>query len=1261
MRKMLVGIGLLAFFLGCKEQNPQQGSRGDKAAPLDIKDREYVCRVTKVPPMVDGDLTDVCWAKAQASPVFFTLGPCPERAPERMRIRFLCDDANLYVAVDAHSRPGHVPAAKQERARDDRVFQDDSVELFIHTSPAAKDYYHFMLNCDNAILDAHNDPSLPPEKDVRTQWNPAWKHATKKRSGGWSAEMAIPFKTMAKEPPRQGVVWLVRVGSNASGFPHAMWPKNPTSSFHETACSGYLIFRDRNLLTNGNFEGAVSDKQVPDGWGFAYNDKEGKGVIKLLDTGAPEGKRYVRYEKTTPEKWFPQLWVRPFPIQPHSRYTYSVLVNSKKRFVMRHSLYDAEGKRVKKFSMEQPPTDGYERREITFRIEDNAPLLAVGIQLSQIAGVILVDDVKVERVNGLEFKRTQLPEPHRYHHLEQIAARRPFKPYAQVVEGDRIQSERVIFKDSATGAEIWRITDTPGGATRHFYMEACPWNCDGSRLMLSSSDWGQRFNVLLPPDAGVMQRLPFKSGWFAWDRQDPDRFFYCKSAEGGGSAAVVYSLKDKKETVLRTFKGHAGAWRISEDNKYLLIKEYFPKAPLDQKTKIHLLSLDGKEDIVLDPKGHIHQLWFTKLPDHSVEFEYEHGGYKRGEYPEGNFMMKKNGTITRIYGGEGKWAGHRAHSPSGKLMCPGGRLQIVNKLTGEIRMLGRGRANHQSWEADDSWLAASSGIHLIRFAADGRGFVHRIGSHNSRIGHSTYWAEAHPAMSPDGTKLGYASSMLGDIDFYFIVMMLPGRPAGLTAKTMGRKVQLTWRAPKHAKEIEGYLVYRAKQSGGPFEQIVKTPVSACAFTDTPPGPGPWYYTVSSLERCGLEGLKSNEVCSDPAWPGRVRHTFEAEFAPVTNPPAMEAFDTTASGLYAMNLGRDKPAADFSLPFRVPRKGRYALWLRVKSSDNDFLLTSAIDGHSTATHSGKAGGWRWAKVADSVQLAEGGHTLSLMANIPYVLTDQLVVTDDPKANPSGIEGADTTPPPVPSGLIAEATGRYTVRVQWRPVQCIDFHHYNLYVSESPECRTAQENLVASPSGIPYVDWGRMAGKSYTYRVTAVDRAGNESKPSAATQVSTPPIANRLFVKFDKPWRTKDVKETTIQFDAPIEMDVVVWTKWQSFETKPHGTRGRFDLRIDGKSVGDCLIRFGYICVGHGGPVPGHWLWNFTAPLRGEPGKERFGFRVGKGKHTMTFRVGKGTDLECGGIIVTNDFGFLPSDAYTSFLPMPARGQAGDRPS
>ena len=115
--------------------------------------------------------------------------------------------------------------------------------------------------------------------------------------------------------------------------------------------------------------------------------------------------------------------------------------------------------------------------------------------------------------------------------------------------------------------------------------------------------------------------------------------------------------------------------------------------------------------------------------------------------------------------------------------------------------------------------------------------------------------------------------------------------------------------------------------------------------------------------------------------------------------------------------------------------------------------------------------------------------------------------------------------------------------------------------------------------------------------------------------------------------------------------MLWTKWQNFNPQRHGTKGAFNLKIDGKSVRAAGIRFGYICRGHGGPVPGHWLWNYTAPLVERDGKHEFGYRIGKGKHTIEiFRARETDDLECGGIVVTNDFGFMPADGYTSFLPM-----------
>ena len=175
----------------------------------------------------------------------------------------------------------------------------------------------------------------------------------------------------------------------------------------------------------------------------------------------------------------------------------------------------------------------------------------------------------------------------------------------------------------------------------------------------------------------------------------------------------------------------------------------------------------------------------------------------------------------------------------------------VNKLTGELRNLGQIGGNHQAWETDDSWLAASSGMHLIRFAADERGFVHRIGSHNSRIGHSTYWAEAHPAMSLDGTKLCYASSMHGDIDFHFIVMMLPGRPVEVGVKTSAGQAKLSWTPPCYAKEILGYHVYRSRRSGANFKQITKEPVVGTVFNEELPGGDAWYYRVTAVEHCAV--------------------------------------------------------------------------------------------------------------------------------------------------------------------------------------------------------------------------------------------------------------------------------------------------------------------------------------------------------------------------------------------------------------------------
>ena len=99
---------------------------------------------------------------------------------------------------------------------------------------------------------------------------------------------------------------------------------------------------------------------------------------------------------------------------------------------------------------------------------------------------------------------------------------------------------------------------------------------------------------------------------------------------------------------------------------------------------------------------------------------------------------------------------------------------------------------------------------------------------------------------------------------------------------------------------------------------------------------------------------------------------------------------------------------------------------------------------------------------------------------------------PSATASATPLPDLTPPATPTGLQATAGDRQ-VTLDWAdntdPVA-----NYRLYRNGSP---------IANPTSSGYTDTGLTNGTNYTYRVTALDQAGNESAPS--NQVSASPQA------------------------------------------------------------------------------------------------------------------------------------------------------------
>ncbi|HET9213088.1 MAG TPA: hypothetical protein VFR03_21955, partial [Thermoanaerobaculia bacterium] len=97
-------------------------------------------------------------------------------------------------------------------------------------------------------------------------------------------------------------------------------------------------------------------------------------------------------------------------------------------------------------------------------------------------------------------------------------------------------------------------------------------------------------------------------------------------------------------------------------------------------------------------------------------------------------------------------------------------------------------------------------------------------------------------------------------------------------------------------------------------------------------------------------------------------------------------------------------------------------------------------------------------------------------------------------------ADRFPPPAPTEAVALAeAGR--VRLVWRPSEAEDVAGYIVY-RRSGEGGNFERVTPQPVVAAEYVDTAVAAGKTYVYRVTAVDQTGNESGPGNEVRAEVP---------------------------------------------------------------------------------------------------------------------------------------------------------------
>jgi hypothetical protein len=179
-------------------------------------------RATRLPsaverPVIDGRLDDAAWALAEVATGFRQREPrAGEPAREETEVRVLFDDRALYIAVLARDgEPGALVGRVLQR---DRIMAggfdglptfagDDAVAILLDTFHDRRNAFIFATNPNGAVFDA----LLTDEgREFNTDWRGVWEVAAQRGPDGWSAEFAVPWRTL-RFPAGGGGTWGLNV------------------------------------------------------------------------------------------------------------------------------------------------------------------------------------------------------------------------------------------------------------------------------------------------------------------------------------------------------------------------------------------------------------------------------------------------------------------------------------------------------------------------------------------------------------------------------------------------------------------------------------------------------------------------------------------------------------------------------------------------------------------------------------------------------------------------------------------------------------------------------------------------------------------------------------------------------------------------------------------------------------------------------------------------------------------------------------------
>jgi Domain of unknown function (DUF5916)/Carbohydrate family 9 binding domain-like len=166
--------------------------------------RSATVTTTTDPIVLDGVLDEAVWRTAPSMGALVQRTPDEGAAPtERTVVTLLHTRDHLYIGIVAHDSEPHRVIGTQ-MARDASLMADDRVEILLDTFRDQRSAFYFATNPSGALVDG-----LVTSGQLNADWDAIWDVRTRRSETGWTAEFAIPFKSLSF--PGREATWGINV------------------------------------------------------------------------------------------------------------------------------------------------------------------------------------------------------------------------------------------------------------------------------------------------------------------------------------------------------------------------------------------------------------------------------------------------------------------------------------------------------------------------------------------------------------------------------------------------------------------------------------------------------------------------------------------------------------------------------------------------------------------------------------------------------------------------------------------------------------------------------------------------------------------------------------------------------------------------------------------------------------------------------------------------------------------------------------------